>query len=257
MRHCALVLSLLLLAGCGGDPPSEPAAAPTASPDGESTPAADPSTPTTAPSPDGPSTPSPETDDTAAPAGGASPSEVTHPTDVPSTVLAASEAAELAGVDPTGAVAGMSFQDVAGTNVVVLRRIESGGGGAALLADHVVWPNPREREVLREVRDGVEDCDTDWVADFVRDSLAVRDNDMDGYGEVEFAYELGCRGDVGSDELKLLVIEEGRKHILRGTTFSPFEEFEDPVPEPAVEQWPQNSHYNALVRFRTYAVRSE
>lgn len=259
MRRSALLLSLLLVAGCGADepPPSQPAAAPTASaaspsdsPEEVSASVTDPSPAVAAPAPERASGPPPATEVTGG-SGSAGSS-----TDVPSTVLTASAAAEQAGVDPTGVVGGLRFDDSAGDNVVVLRRIQSGGSGAALLADHVVWPNPHERIVLREVGDGVEDCDLDWVSEFVPESLTVRDSDVDGYGEVEFAYEVGCRGDVGSNDLKLLLLEGGEKHILRGSTFSPFEQFEDPVPEPAADQWPGGSINDALTRFRAYATGS-
>ena len=74
---------------------------------------------------------------------------------------------------------GIRFTDGAGTNCFVLRRRENDEGGASLLADHVVYPNSQKRIVLREVRDGVPDCDLDMVADFVARSLRVADSDGD------------------------------------------------------------------------------
>ena len=162
-------------------------------------------------------------------------------------------AARRAELDPYGALEGLQFEDGAGTNFVLLRRRANNQGGAALLADHVVYPNSRERLVLREVRDGVSECEVDMVAEFVSESLQVTDFDDDGYDEVSFAYRLNCSGDPSPDEQKLLVLEEGKKYILRGSVFSPYEPFEDPRPEPAPSAWPPGTYDDALFRFRNSA----
>lgn len=71
---------------------------------------------------------------------------------------------------------------------------------------------------LRLVQDGTTDCaDADLSADFLEDSVRVTDEDGDGKAELSFAYDLNCTTDVSPSTRKLLVLEQGDKHILRGT----------------------------------------
>ena len=71
---------------------------------------------------------------------------------------------------------------------------------------------------LRLVQDASTDCaDADIQADFVADSIRVTDEDADGKVELSFAYDLNCTTDVSPSTRKLLVLEQGDKHILRGT----------------------------------------
>ncbi len=171
------------------------------------------------------------------------------------TRLDPAEAAQQAELDPAGGVDGLRFFDGAGTNLVLLRRRENAQGGASLLADHVVYPNSRERIVLREVRDGVTECDLDMVAEFAPQSLSVADVDGDSLGEVSLTYRLNCAGDISPGEQKLLVLEGGEKYILRGSPYSPYTSFEDPKPEPPSEAWPASTYDPALVQFRELARR--
>jgi len=171
-------------------------------------------------------------------------------------LLSPRAAAEQAGIDPDGAVGGLYFTDANGENTVVLREtqivIDSATESGSVLADHVVRDGA-ELRVLREVRDGVQDCPWDLKAEFVPSSLAVSDYDLDGIGEVLFVYRLACRSDVSPAEQKLLLLENGDKYILRGSTSTPYELYEDPLPEPTAEQWPLNAYESALDRFRELA----
>ena len=150
---------------------------------------------------------------------------------------------------------GLRFTDGAGTNCVVLRRRENDEGGASLLADHVVYPNSQKRIVLREVRDGVPDCDLHMVADFVARSLRVADSDGDSLAGVSFAYRRNCADDVGPEVQKLLVLEGGEKYILRGSSFSQFTVFQDPEPDPSQDSWPGSACNDELERFCGFAVQ--
>jgi hypothetical protein len=73
-------------------------------------------------------------------------------------------------------------------------------------------------KLLREVKDLVERCEFDLTLAIVDGSPQVTDLDKDGIGEATFAYKLGCRSDVSPLTMKLLVLEGGAKHILRGET---------------------------------------
>lgn len=74
---------------------------------------------------------------------------------------------------------------------------------------------------LRTVNDHVQKCDADLVLKVADKSLAVTDLDGDGIGELTFAYRLACVSDVSPVDMKLLVLENGDKYILRGTDHLP------------------------------------
>lgn len=71
---------------------------------------------------------------------------------------------------------------------------------------------------LRHVQDFVEDCEFDVTGTFVQvpDELVLTDLDADGVNEVSFGYRLACRSDVSPSTLKVLLLEDGDKYILRG-----------------------------------------
>lgn len=254
----------LLLAACGsGQPPARSAAPPpsyasSSAPSAPSAPSpAAPSagspapfaTAAAAPSPSGSGTTSPSSPAAASPSTGSS----TAAGELTGTLLSPQQAANQAGVDPAGVVAGLSFRDANGLNTVVLRATET-RTGVGLRAEQLVDDDDAaSRRVLREVRDDVSDCEVDVTAEFLAESLAVHDDDGDGTGEVVFAYRLACRGDVSAAEQKLLVLEDGDKHILRGYTSTPYEPYQDPTPEPAAERWPAGAYDRALASFRQLA----
>jgi hypothetical protein len=153
-------------------------------------------------------------------------------------------AAREAGLDAAGGVAALTWRDRAGANTVVLRELQPDPeGDKELFADHVAVSDAGVRTVLREVRDAERDCEYDLTAEFVDDALDVRDDDRDGYGEVLLAYRLACRSDVTPSDLKLLLLEHGDKHILRGSsTNQVVDEPSEPTPEPAPDDWPEGSH---------------
>lgn len=171
-------------------------------------------------------------------------------------VLSPRVAAEHAGLKPAGAVAGLGFRDANGSNIVVLRKSTAVAGGISLMADQIAQRGTGRRRVLREVRDGMPACPVDLTAEFVHGSLGVRDDDGDGIGEVHFAYRLACRGDVSPAEQKLLVLEDGKKYILRGETITAYASFVDPVPEPVPEGWPHGVYDKAIALFRDLAPES-
>lgn len=127
---------------------------------------------------------------------------------------------------PGKLVGGLRWQDRVGDNLLLFSRKRStrrrGGGQDPL---HAVWLHAHhyalrgdKLKLLRRVRDQEGRCEFDLSAEFVKASLAVTDLDSDGIGEVSFAYKLGCRSDVSPITLKLLLLEGGKKYILRGTT---------------------------------------
>jgi hypothetical protein len=123
---------------------------------------------------------------------------------------------------------GLRFQDRNGENLVIFTRAESArpARGARdpersrhLYVRHYARASAAAApRLLREVRDKVERCEFDPSAELLPDAIGVSDLDGDGIGELTFAYKLGCRSDVSPITLKLLLLEGGAKHILRGET---------------------------------------
>lgn len=145
---------------------------------------------------------------------------------------------------------GLRWRDRDGDNWAVLNhQVEAGGEGLEsrrLLVHHWVESGGKGR-MVREVRDQNELCAHDNVTGYVDGSLAVTDLDGDGHGEITFAYVVDCVSDASARRLKLLVLENGDKYILRGKTGGPF------TPEPAKSSWPPRFYEHATRSWR--AVR--
>ena len=73
-------------------------------------------------------------------------------------------------------------------------------------------------KLLRRVYDFEKDCEYDLFIDFIENSIGVTDLDKNNLGEITFAYQKACISDVSPKELKLLMLENGNKYIIRGTT---------------------------------------
>jgi hypothetical protein len=142
----------------------------------------------------------------------------------------------------------LRWTDDNGANVAVLSRRDAAfqNGTIELFADHYVLSNAGAPSRLRHVEDGVIECDFDEFADFFYGSFRVTDADSDGLGEVTFAYHFTCASGVDPVALKVLVLEDGEKYIVRGQSWSS-QQFADTVggdklpegtPEPPAEQWP-------------------
>lgn len=115
---------------------------------------------------------------------------------------------------------GVKFADKNGTNYLLFgSSTDQKRNSAMLFVEDWVVPVKGAPRNLLPVRDFVEPCEMGGVtAEFHDAALAITDLDGDGIAEVTFAYELACRSDVSSATYKLLVLENGRKYILRGET---------------------------------------
>lgn len=131
------------------------------------------------------------------------------------------DAAQVSRLKPPGkVVGGLRWSDRNGENLLVFSRAES----SRKRGDETEWSAQLHArhyaggKLLREVKDLVERCEFDLTLAIVPGSQGATDLDGDGIGEATFAYKLGCRSDVSPLTLKLLVLEGGDKHILRGET---------------------------------------
>jgi hypothetical protein len=161
------------------------------------------------------------------------------------------------------------FNDANGRNLVVLSRRDQPGRPdpsttpaiptrtALLYADHFVTSHGVTRR-LRAVRDSDRDCGADQTADFRPGTPRVADTDGDGIGEVLFAYTLSCSNDVIPLTFKLLVLEDGRKYIVRGQTWpdrlSTAGHLAPGRPEPAWSKWPAPFAARAKFAYRRWTI---
>lgn len=155
----------------------------------------------------------------------------------------ARDLAEGVGIDPDGVVAALTWTDQLGANTLVLRDIGQDDVDSELLlyVDHLVQVG-QEVRLLRQVRDSVTDCPVDKKLEFVDQALQIRDDDGDDVGEAVFAYRLNCAGDPSASTLKVLLLENAEKYILRGSSTNQIDDRGGPpVPEPAPSAWPAGS----------------
>jgi hypothetical protein len=169
-----------------------------------------------------------------------------------------------AGVKPSGdpPTASFTFEDKNGTNYVLFSwrqvyerdpaREQSPPRSRYLWVDHWAVAAGGKPKLLRAVKDHVEACDADVTLAFHDDAFTVTDLDGDGYAEITFAYELGCRSDVSPNDYKLLVLQNGTKYILRGRTSIATRDAQQPAaggdftPDPAKRKWPAALYQHAI-----------
>lgn len=110
----------------------------------------------------------------------------------------------------------LTWEDANGTNAAVFSYDPSGTN--ALFVDQEAHRPGAAARRLRHVQDALGPCEGDVVVTFVKvpDPLVLTDLDHDGRAELTFGYRLACRTDVSPSTLKVLLLEDGAKFILRG-----------------------------------------
>ena len=104
------------------------------------------------------------------------------------------------------------WQDANGENIVLFTRKKD-----ELFVYHYTVNSGKAKE-LRKVYDFEKDCKYDLFLDFIDNSIKVTDLDNNNFGELTFAYKKACISDVSPKDLKLIMLENGNKFIIRGTT---------------------------------------
>lgn len=105
----------------------------------------------------------------------------------------------------------ISWKDKNGENLALFTKTED-----RLWVYHYAFPKGVAK-LIRKVQDNELDCPLDMSLFFVNESITVTDLDANNLGELSFMYKKGCRGDVRPLDVKLLLIENGDKYIMRGT----------------------------------------
>lgn len=73
-------------------------------------------------------------------------------------------------------------------------------------------------KLLVKIQDWEEKCDLVNHAQIRLKTVKVTDLDNDGIAELTFIYRLGCNGDPTPIPMKLMMLENGEKYAIRGTT---------------------------------------
>jgi len=104
------------------------------------------------------------------------------------------------------------WQDANGENIALFTQTKE-----ELFAYHYTI-NADEVKLMRRVYDFEKDCEFDLFLELMDDAFNVTDLDQNNIGELTFAYKKACISDVSPKELKLLMLENGEKYIIRGFT---------------------------------------
>jgi hypothetical protein len=125
---------------------------------------------------------------------------------------------------PTEVKATREWTDKNGDNQAIFKTLteeHNGRKSIYLEVAHDVMENGKPR-LVRNVRDQELDCDGDLIDGFREQSIAVTDLDGNGYSELTFAYWVdGCMTDMSSATMKLILLENGHKWIVRAPTVWP------------------------------------
>ena len=87
-----------------------------------------------------------------------------------------------------------------------------------LIVYHLAKKEGEEYKLIRKVQDATKECSFENRAKFEETSVTVTDINKDGYGELTFAYKLGCSSELSPDTYKLIMLENGEKYAIRGNT---------------------------------------
>jgi len=120
-----------------------------------------------------------------------------------------------------------SWKDLNGTNYFIrtLGKVEEGGDleglptqSQYLYAYHYTENAKGEFQLVEDIVDFVKDCEFDIILGHELDAISLTDLDSNQVGEIAFIYRTSCTSDVSPSTQKLILLENGTKYALRGST---------------------------------------
>lgn len=124
-------------------------------------------------------------------------------------------------------IRGEAWEDANGENLLIFTEKEVKHKGSSeydppsqskyIYAYHFADKGDGYKEI-RMIQDYTEKCDLALTAEFRFKTLNITDIDKDNKAEITFAYWLDCSGDLGHSTMKLMMLEDGEKYAIRGTT---------------------------------------
>ncbi len=121
----------------------------------------------------------------------------------------------------SGSVVAMAkWDDKLGSNIVFITETAENSNedtrSKELFGYHYLSDN-LENNQLWKINDFVKDCPVDLTLEYIDRSLVITDLDKNGIGESSFLYKMSCKGDVSSDDMKLIMHEVKNKYAIRGS----------------------------------------
>lgn len=115
---------------------------------------------------------------------------------------------------------GRKWKDNAGLNYILFTKasIDQDGSASSFFNAYHYVENGQEIKLVRRIQDFEQACEFDVTVEFLPASLNISDLDENGFAEITFLYRKGCRSDVSPLDLKLILLENGEKYAIRGTT---------------------------------------
>lgn len=152
----------------------------------------------------------------------------------------------------------VQFNDKNGVNYLIAtteENVKDDYTTKKLWVEHFIENDTKEPKLLREITDFERDCPVDNQLEIIKDSFSVTDLDKNGYAEIIFIYKTGCKGDVSTSGLKLMVLENGTKAAVRGKTI--IKEFKTPrdmTPDAAFKKLPKVIQDKAIALWTQFEI---
>jgi hypothetical protein len=121
----------------------------------------------------------------------------------------------------SGSVVAMTkWDDKLGSNILFITETSENSNedtrSKELFGYHYISDNSGNVQ-LWKINDFVKDCPVDLTLEYIDRSLVITDLDENGIGESSFLYKMSCKGDVSSDDMKLIMHEDKNKYAIRGS----------------------------------------
>ena len=121
----------------------------------------------------------------------------------------------------SGSVVAMTkWDDKLGSNILFITETSENSNedtrSKELFGYHYISDNSGNVQ-LWKINDFVKDCPVDLTLEYIDRSLVITDLDKNGIGESSFLYKMSCKGDVSSDDMKLIMHEDKNKYAIRGS----------------------------------------
>jgi hypothetical protein len=145
-----------------------------------------------------------------------------------------------------------SWTDNNGKNLVVSVISPAPAGKQTLRVIHLAKLDTDHVKTLRIMRDPrLPDCggNSGGTASFTKNSMYVRDLNSDGIAEVTVGWSSRCGGEGSKSEVKLAVISNGHKYIIRGQGVIGSSGSGSAQPDPRDSHWPKNDLDAALTLY--------
>jgi hypothetical protein len=143
-----------------------------------------------------------------------------------------------------------SWDDKNGHNLVVTSAATTKAGKQSLRVIHVSGLDGTPK-TLRIMRDPnlPNPCSSTGTAGFAKDGLVIRDLDSNGIAEVMIGWSSRCGGKGTNSEVKLALITNGQKYIIRGQGVVGSKGSGDLAPAPKASTWPKSYYTSATQLF--------